>query len=299
MAGRSVGFIAVAVGATLHRMKRIRSNDVGLERESRITTFAVVLCVTVLSFTALACRDQTAEPVLAPKLLFDADEMAAYLDEFPKGDYQIASVPNLGRFYVDDNPALVKKTLLSGRPWEPYVIEELEKHLAPGDTVLDIGAHIGSLTVPMARLIGPEGTVYAFEPQRKIYRELVYNLELNEITNAVPLRFALSSMTGIIEMNPAIAHDGQVRVGKGGDRVEARTIDSFGFWDVSLMKIDVEGHEVEVLLGAGKTIDAFTPVIIIEIWQPNLDVVMPILRGYGYSVRPISHHDYIATYEPK
>ena len=100
-------------------------------------------------------------------------------------------------------------------------------------------------------------------------------------------------------MDPAIAHDGRVRVGKGDDRVEARTIDSFGFSDVSLMKIDVEGHEAEVLFGAGKTIDTFSPVIIIEIWRRNLEVVMPFLKGFGYSVRPISYDDYIAIYEPK
>ena len=308
-------------------MKRTRSNDVtnnvAVGRVSRITAFGVVLCVTVMGFTALAGRSQAAEPALAPQLLFDADEIAAYLDEFPKGDYQIAEVPDLGRFYIDDNPAEVKKKLLNGKPWEPYVIKELEKRLAPGDTVLDIGAHIGSLTVPMARLIGPEGTVYAFEPQRKIYRELVHNLKLNEVTNAVPLRFALSSKTGIIEMDPILPttnpistailkilaaierrnareHGGRVRVGKGGDKVEARTIDSFGFSDVSLMKIDVEGHEAEVLRGAEKTISALHPVIIIEIWERNREVVMSILKGYGYSVRPISFYDdYIAAYEPK
>ena len=281
-------------------MKRIRANDVGLGRAARITAFGVVLCVTIMSLTALAGCDRAAEPALAPQLLFDADEMAAYLDEFPKGDYQIAEVADLGRFYVDDNPAQLKKALLSGKPWEPHVIRELVDHLAPGDTVLDIGAHIGSLTIPMARLIGPEGTVYAFEPQKKIYRELVHNLKLNELTNAVPLRFALSSKAGIIEMNPAIAHDGRVSVGEGGDKVEARTIDSFGFSDVSLMKIDVEGHEAEVLRGAEKTIGALHPVIIIEIWKRSREVLMPILEGYGYSVRRISPtNEYVATYKPK
>ncbi len=283
-------------------MKRIRANDIGSELETRTLDLGVLglaLCITVMNFTLLAGSGQAAEPTLAPLVLFDTDEIATYLDEFPKDDYQIVEVPDLGRFYIDDNPALVKKTLLSGKPWEPYVIEALEKHLSPGDTVLDIGAHIGSLTVPIARLIGPTGTVFAFEPQRKIYRELVYNLELNELSNAVPLRFALSSKTEIVEMDPAVANDGQVRVGKGGDKVEARPIDSFGFSDVALMKIDVEGHEAEILRGAVDTIGALHPVIIIEIWRPNLKIVMPMLESYGYTVRPISFMDYIATYEPE
>ena len=112
-------------------MKRIRANDlandVGLGRAARITAFGVALCVTIMGFTVLAgCNlgftvlaggNRADEPALAPQLLFDSDEIAVYLDEFPKGDYQIAEVADLGRFYIDDNPALVKTTLLSGEPW--------------------------------------------------------------------------------------------------------------------------------------------------------------------------------------
>jgi FkbM family methyltransferase len=281
-------------------MRWIRAKGVGAGRASRVAAFEVVLCATVMSFAALGGCDRSAEPALAPQLLCDTDEIAAYLDQFPTGDYQIAEVPGLGRFYVDDNPSRVKKTLLSGKPWEPYVVEEMAKHVASGDTVLDIGAHIGSLTVPMARLVGEKGKVYAFEPQRKIFRELIHNLKLNELTNAVPLRFALSSETGVVWMRGAIS-DGQAFVGKRGDVVEARTIDSFGFSDVSLIKVDVEGHEAEVLQGAEKTIGALHPVIIVEIWKRNREVIIPILTGYGYSVRLItsSRDDYVATYEPK
>jgi FkbM family methyltransferase len=251
-----------------------------------------------MSSAALGGCRRAAEPALAPQLLFDTEEIAAYLDEFPTGDYQIAEVPGLGRFYVDDNPARLKRALLRGEPWEPYVIEEMKKHVAAGDTVLDLGAHIGSLTVAMARLVGPKGKVYAFEPQRKIYRELVHNLELNQLTQVVPLRYALSSEPGILEMTYMV-NDAASYVGKGRDKVEGRTVDSFGFSDISLMKIDVEGHEAHVLRGAKKTIEAFHPVIIVEIWDWKLEDVMPILEGYGYSVRPISREaDYVATYEP-
>jgi FkbM family methyltransferase len=285
--------------ARCERMKWTRAHDVGRRRSPRVDALGVVLCVSVMILTLLACRDRDAQPALAPQHLFDADEIAAYLDAFPKGDYQIAEVPGLGSFYIDDNPATVKKTLLAGKPWAPGATQELEKHLARGDTALDIGAHIGSLTVVMAREVGREGTVYAFEPQRKIYRELVHNLELNELPNVVPLRFALSESAGIIEMDPAVAHDGRVGVGKGGDEVEARTIDSFGFSQVSLMKIDVEGHEVEVLRGAEKTIRALHPVILVEVRGDTREVVAQILKGHGYAIRKISFGDYIAIYEPR
>lgn len=286
-------------------MRWTRAKDVGVGRASRVARFEAILCVTVMSFAALGGCGRADEPALAPQLLFDTDEIAAYLDEFPTGDYQIAEVPGLGRFYIDDNPSRLKNRLLRGVQWEPYVIEEMEKHLATGDTVLDIGAHIGSLTVAMAGLIGAKGTVYAFEPQRKIYRELVHNLELNGLGNAVPLRFALSSENAIVEMTPMV-NDARAHVGEGGDKVEARTIDSFGFSDIALIKIDVEGHEAGVLRGAEKTIGALHPVILIEIWKENLETVMPILKGHGYSVRslwlpkwPLARDDYVAIHEPK
>jgi hypothetical protein len=97
-------------------------------------------------------------------------------------------------------------------------------------------------------------------------------------------------------MNPARKFDGQVSVGRGGDKVEARTVDSFRFSDVSLIKIDVEGHELKVLRGAEKTISTFHPVIIIEIWVNNVDFVLPLLASYGYTARAISAIDYVATY---
>ena len=268
-------------------------------RESRIATFGALLFLIGLGVVGLAGCYRAPQPALAPQLLFDTDEIAAYVDEFPVGDYQIAKVPNLGRFYVDDNPAQVKKTLLRGKPWEPYMIRELRKFLEPGDTALDIGAHIGSLAIPMAHIVGPTGTVYAFEPQKKIYRELALNVKLNEITNIVPLRFALSSETAIIEMDPVTTHDGRVQIGRGGDRVEARTIDSFGFPQVALIKIDVEGHELGVLRGAQKTIATHHPVILAEIRQENYEVIASILKHHGYSFRRVSYHDYVATYEPK
>ncbi len=263
------------------------------ERRRRVAPRCAIIGLMML----LGC-DRRPEPALAPQLLFDDAEIAAYLEAFPIADYRIAEVAGVGRFYVDDNPANVKRRLRMGRPWEPHVLRELARYLAPGDTALDVGAHIGSVTVPMARMVGPEGTVYAFEPQRKIYRELVYNLELNEIANAIPLRFALSSRAGIVEMDAVVERDGRVSVGEGGDAVEARTIDSFGFSDVALMKIDVEGHEADVLRGAERTIDASHPVIVIEIWEENRVSVMPILEDYGYSPRRISRRrfDFVAIY---
>ncbi len=235
-----------------------------------------------------ACGESPQLPDLAPRLLDDGAEMSDYLQAFPVSEYEIYEVPGIGRFYIDDNPANVKRKIRQGRPHEPSLVREFDRHVVPGTTVLDAGAHIGSLTLPLAQRVGPKGHVYAFEPQKKIFRELVYNVRLNELQNVTPLRFALSAEPGIIEMSPTARKDGQTRIGTGGDRAEARTIDSFGFSNVSLIKIDVEGHEAQVLKGAQETIRRWHPVILVEIWKPNVAKVVLILEEFGYAVKPIN-----------
>lgn len=170
------------------------------------------------------------------------------------------------------------------------------RYVVFGSTVLDVGAHIGALTVPMARLVGPQGRVYAFEPQKKVFRELVHNLKLNGLSNTIPLRMAVSSEPGVVEMNAVTTQDGRVGIGSGRDEVEARTVDSFGFSNVSVIKIDVEGHETHVRWGARDTIDAFRPVIFLEIRRENLELTRLLLEAFGYHLRRLRRRDYIATF---
>lgn len=150
--------------------------------------------------------------------------------------------------------------------------------------VLNVGAYIGTHALLMGRLAGPQGRVYPFEPQRKAYRELRRNIELNGLANVTALRYEVGTETRIVEMNPPKETDlfGQVENGKWekagkvlgesglavgavGDRAERRPLDSFGFGSVSLLKIDVEGFKDEVLAGAERLIRESCPVILVEI----------------------------------
>ena len=180
-------------------------------------------------------------------------------------------MPSAGHFFIDDAGDLIKQYIVDGRQWEQHTIELLEAHVEPGSVVVEIGVHIGSHTVPVARLVGPWGRVYAFEPQRKIYRELFDNVELNGITNVVPLKYAVGDRDArVIEMDPPRSgNEGGTGVGSGGDRTELRSLDSFGFERVSVLKIDLEGYEDEVLKGAVNTIRRTRPVILIEIMGGN------------------------------
>jgi FkbM family methyltransferase len=246
---------------------------------------------------------------VAPRVLDDLEETRRYLNAFPLDDYQRYDVPEVGSFFIDDPADMIKQVIVAGDKWERHSFDLLAEHIVPGSVVIEVGAHIGTHTVRMGQLAGPWGRVYAFEPQRKIYRELHHNLALNGVTNVVALRMAVGSgETRIVEMNPATpGNEGGTGVGAGGDAAELRSLDSFGFERVSLLKIDVETYENEVLDGALDTIRRNRPVMLIEIMgghdpeTASPDVLERIavtrekIEALGYSVTQVFKHDYIAV----
>jgi FkbM family methyltransferase len=238
--------------------------------------------------------------------------MSEYIEAFPEARYSVCNVPEVGDFFVDTTDDLIKASLCKGEMWESWNHELLEEYTEPGTTVIDVGAHIGTHTIVMSRMVGADGRVYAFEPQKKVFRELVSNLRLNGIDNVVPLRYAVGAEAGIIEMDPIWdKNEAATAVGKGGDQAELRTIDSFDFSNVSLIKIDVEGYEGYVLDGSEKTIRTWRPAIIIEIkgGEPsstvssplpspkdneNVSMVLGRLETWGYTAKRTNWHDYLA-----
>ena len=299
-------------------------------------------------------------PCLDPLLLLDAAETEKHIEAFPFDDYERHIVPrppwscprkgwahclsiwwrtpHIGRFWIEPPPQdLIKATLAAGWIWEPHIVRNLQAHVVPGTVALDVGAYIGTHALLMGRLAG-QGRVYAFEPQRKIHRELRRNIELNGLANVTALRYAVGAETRIVEMNPSKETDLFVRtdagawdragripgesglsVGTGGERAELRPLDSFGFRNVSLLKIDVEGFEDEVLAGAERLIRESQPVILLEILggkaypgAPSRGLHPPAtplelerihatwrrLEALDYSVSPVLDYDYIALPRP-
>lgn len=259
--------------------------------------------------TALASRiNDVAGDVLLPELLKDADEMRRFVAAFDFGQYEATTVAGIGSFYLDEQQDWIKDVLRQGQIWEPLVVSRIMENARPGTTAIDAGAHIGTHTVLLSRHVGPNGRVYAFEPQKKIYRELVHNLRLNQAFNVIPLRFAVGDVHDVIEMNPAAAgNEGGTPRGAGGDAAELRTIDSFGFNNVSLIKIDVEQMEDQVIDGARETIARNRPAIIVEIqggidydkansaYREKIEHTVNKLVKLGYDVARFGTYDYLAT----
>src|SRR5262249_54417426 len=150
----------------------------------------------------------------------------------------------------------------------------LQQLTRPGMTVLEVGANIGVFTVPLARFVHP-GRVIAFEPQRIMYQILCGNLALNAIDNVVAHNSAAGRSTGSITV-PSVDYTKLGNFGavsltgsRQGDIVPLVTIDSLVLPSCHLIKIDVQGMELDVLEGATSTLQQFRPLLYVENDQPE------------------------------
>ena len=139
----------------------------------------------------------------------------------------------------------------------------------PGMTVVEVGANIGAHTLPLSHMAEP-GAVLAFEPQRLVFQLLCANAALNSRANILPYAWAIGRTCGRIGvplLSPTMAENfgGLALEGAQGDeQVELRTIDSLALDRLDFLKIDVEGMEQDVLLGAADSIRRHRPIIYLE-----------------------------------
>jgi FkbM family methyltransferase len=179
-----------------------------------------------------------------------------------------------GRLRYLTNDAYIGRSIeLYGEYSEGEVIL-FRNMLRLGDVVLDVGANIGALTIPLAKLVGPRGLVYAFEPQGAVFDILTANIQLNALDNVRPRRAAAGAKPGAVMMPHvdyrAPGNFGGISVGaREGEEVPLVTIDSLDLPAARLIKIDVEGMEIDVLAGATATLRRLSPVLYIENDRPQ------------------------------
>ena len=142
--------------------------------------------------------------------------------------------------------------------------------ILPGSTVLELGANIGSHTVALAKFVGPNGRIIAFEPQRIVYQTLCANIALNDLLNVDCKLQAVGELpSSIVVPNLDYTRDnnfGGLGLGAftSGEQVPVVTVDSLNLNACHFIKIDIEGMEREAILGGRKTIERFRPVLYVE-----------------------------------
>lgn len=140
----------------------------------------------------------------------------------------------------------------------------------PGDVVVDVGANVGTVTLALARRVGPQGRVHAFEPQRLVFQILCANTALNGLTNVEARWAAIGASAGaacVPALDPTMKTNfGAIRLATEatGEKVDLMALDDLALPRCALIKIDVEGMESEVLRGAEATIARHRPVFYFE-----------------------------------
>jgi FkbM family methyltransferase len=151
--------------------------------------------------------------------------------------------------------------------------------VSPGDAVIDVGANVGAYTVLLSKLVGPTGRVFAFEPVPENYAVLAYAIKHLSLANVIPFALGLSNSEGSAVMEiPSFKINGEslydsrivdcATPGLRSVSVPIKTLDSIGIERCTFLKIDVEGHEVQVLCGARETIRRCRPAILMETFEP-------------------------------
>lgn len=165
--------------------------------------------------------------------------------------------------------------------WAPYV--------RPGAVVVDVGANFGSHTFAFAQAVGVTGMVHAVEPQRMLYYMLCGTIAMLGANNVHPHHLALGRETGEVRVPQpdysATANFGAMELAESrfGEPVPRMPLDVLRLPRVDFLKIDVEGMELDVLLGASETIKRHRPVMAIEAdREQNVAALLGFLRTHGY-----------------
>jgi FkbM family methyltransferase len=162
--------------------------------------------------------------------------------------------------------------------------------LPKGAVVIEAGANIGALTIPLAQHVGPDGLVLAYEPQRLAFQLLNANVALNSLTNVITRQAALGASQGTIPV-PMLDPTTTNNVGgmdvfghQTGEPVPLRRLDDYGdLVRLDLIKADVEGNELRVLLGANRLITTHLPMLYLEADRPDqTPALIGTLEQYGY-----------------
>jgi FkbM family methyltransferase len=204
--------------------------------------------------------------------------------------------------WVLENDAISGRVMEAGRldfdPLIPYVL----KHIRPGDTVVDVGAFIGDHTVAYSHAVGKAGKVFAYEPNPDAFKCLVHNT--NGMSNVFGFCHALGAhdgVAGLIGDNPDnfASHFVDHSNRNGGPIIQVQRMDTQMclFGQLDLIKMDVEGYELNALKGMEQLIEKFHPKMVIEINEIALkrqnatpeDVISWVVR-HGYEVSILHRH---------
>jgi FkbM family methyltransferase len=187
-----------------------------------------------------------------------------------------------------------------GHYTEPHTVALIRRLLAPGDAVIDVGAHVGTLGLIARKCVGEKGIVISIEPQPYNCERLLKNWEINGFSNHVLYVAAAGPETGSIAL-PQQSSTDKARLSLALDMPNATAlkfvvpivtvasvIQQSKIEHIKLLKIDVEGFELAVMQGAESEIEKVENIIFevldVEKASSGLDEIVSWIRGHGFEL---------------
>jgi FkbM family methyltransferase len=160
------------------------------------------------------------------------------------------------------------------------------ENIAPGDFVLDVGGHIGYFAMLAAKLAGSTGLIWTFEPAPRQYKLLRLHIAKNGLNTIVHFDSAVSSQKGQARFDNSKGSGTGHLSSTGALQVSTVAIDNLELpRRPSLIKIDIEGGEVDALLGMQRTIAVHRPIIMVAVHSAELHkIVREMLESWHYSI---------------
>jgi FkbM family methyltransferase len=179
----------------------------------------------------------------------------------------VASLPDGKKFafFVHTGPDQFVSARITARgSWEPFETRIMVSLLRLGDVFIDIGANIGWYTAVAGLIVGPQGRVFAFEPENDNADVVDRNVAVNSLYNVKLFRCALSDATGTVKFIKSASNLGDHRIASGAGienaiEVPMDTLDhlvalhGLDLGRTRIVKIDTQGAELMVFSGARNT----------------------------------------------
>jgi FkbM family methyltransferase len=226
-----------------------------------------------------------------------------------------------GRYLLFANNDVINNTLYREGRWEPQTLQVAKALLSrakPDGVVLDAGANLGAFTIPMAEHCRGQHAVVSVEPQRLVYYQLCGSIVANSLDNVYALNLALGKECKKLNL-PVPDYNREFNIGgltvdpeirrlrgqagrftlsdfhnAGTEWVDMVTVDSLNLTDLALIKLDVEGVELDVLNGAVETLmTSDFPPILFEVWDDKLlpsliehkNELLTFVKDLGYEIQ--------------
>lgn len=214
-----------------------------------------------------------------------------------------------GPFIVNRYAALQAEALIkTGRPHiegEVQNILKIVSSLPLNSVVVDGGANIGLISIPVAQAVREKGgVVHAFEVQRMLFYALCGSAALNDLENLRAHRIGLGEARAVLKVPPinyGVPQDfGMVSLinqaeSSGTDDVEIASIDELALPRLDFLKLDVEGMEIDALKGARRMIEEHLPWCWIEHWKVGASAIKEEFKHLDYKFFLVDQLDMICA----